>query len=105
MRMKKDVLFGGLLIVMLACGAPHPTGTDGARAEEDVLEIPPEGSLLLSEIVASIEVAAHNTIIGAEFEGGVWEVEFVVGGEEFELKIDPMTGEAISDEPERADDD
>jgi hypothetical protein len=103
--MTKNVLFGVLLIAMVACAAPRPTGTDGTRAEDEVVEIPPEGSLLLSEIVASIEIAGHTTITRVEFEDGAWEVEFVVGGEEYELEIDPMTGEALSEEPQKPDDD
>ena len=107
--MTKNVLFGVLVIVMVACGAPPPTGTDASGTAEKAgcedFEVPPEGALPLSEILASIEVAGHNAITEVEFEGGVWEVEFVVGGEAYELDIDPMTGEALSDEPQRVDDD
>ena len=108
-----------LLAVLLACGGPVHEGDDAGEAEiemaeiddgEDVeegeeLEVPPEGSIPLSEIIASMEIAGHTWITEVEFEDGVWEVEFVVGDEEYELEIDPMTGEALSDEPEKADDD
>ena len=118
--MTKNVLFGVLLIVMVACGAPQsdrpdssgtnvPTADKAGFEEIDIddedFDVPPENALLLSEILASIEVAGHNAITGVEFKDGVWEVEFVVGDEKFEIEIDPMTGEALSDEPERADDD
>jgi hypothetical protein len=116
----KRTLFGVALIVMVACAAPQPGGQDASephaaavdseevedlREGDEGVEIPPEGSLPLSEIVASIEMAGHTAITEVEFEDGVWEVDFMVGGEAYELEIDPMTGEVLSDEPERADDD
>lgn len=102
--MTKNVLFGVLLIVMAACCAPDPAGVEGDLGEDEKLEVPPEGSLPLSEIVASVEIADHTTITEVEFEDGVWKVEFVAGGNEYQLEIDPMTGEALSDEPEMNDD-
>ena len=59
----------------------------------------------LSEIVASVEVVSHHTITEAEFEDGVWKIEFVMDGEEYELQIDPMTGEALSEGPVKKQDD
>ena len=102
-----------LLAVLLACGGTVQEGNEAGEAdvvmaetdEGEELEIPPEGSIPLSEIIASFEIEGHTWITEVEFEDGVWEVEFVVGDEEYELKIDPMTGEALSDEPEKSDDD
>jgi hypothetical protein len=76
-----------------------------AALEEDEgeVEVPPEGALPLSEIIASLEVGAHVAIVEVEFEDGAWEIEYVVGDEVHELRVDPMTGEALdeeADEPE-----
>lgn len=71
--------------------------------EEGEIEVPPEGALPLSEIIASLEVGAHVTIVAAEFEDGAWEIGYVVGDEAHELRVDPMTGKALeeeADEPE-----
>ncbi len=107
-----------ILAALVACG-PAPGGEElvssevteeatdpgEVKGEEEELEIPPEGSLLLSEIIAGFEISGHTAITEVDFEGGVWEIEFVVGGEAYELKIDPVTGEALSEEPEKADGD
>jgi hypothetical protein len=112
-------VFAVLLIVLVACAGPAPESDETSAAEfaaadfeagedlekEDELEIPPEGSLPLSEIIANFEIAGHTAVTEVEFEDGVWEVEFVVGDEKYALEIDPMTGEALSDEPQKPDDD
>jgi hypothetical protein len=72
------------------------------EAEGDV-EVPPEGALPLSEIIANLEVGAHVTIVEVEYEDGAWEVEYVVGDEVHELRADPMTGEAFDDEADEPD--
>lgn len=115
----KEIVFVIVLIFTVACAAPTPEGdatgeADVATAEleegeeleeEEELEIPPEGSIPLSEIIANLEINGHTWITEVEFEDGVWEIEFVSGDEKYELEIDPMTGEALSDEPTRPDDD
>ncbi len=117
--MMRIMVFGALLIVVAACAGPAPESDEPGAAgiatadtetgedveKEDELEIPPEGSLPLSEIIANFEIAGHTAVTEVEFEDGVWEVEFVVGDEEYALQIDPMTGEALSDEPQKPDDD
>jgi hypothetical protein len=115
----RNRMFVVLFVLVVACGCGIPEGdapdeVDVASAEfgeggdleeEGELEIPPEGSIPLSEIIANMEIEGHTFITEVEFEDGVWKVEFVVGDEEFELEIDPMTGEALSDEPRSPDDD
>ena len=101
------------LTFVVACGGGMPDGEEAAptgdmSVDSDVdeaLEVPPEGALPLSAIIANFEIAGHTSVTEVEFENGVWEVEFVVGDEEYELEIDPMTGEALSDEPHEPDDD
>ena len=85
-------------------GAVTESGGEALYAEDfedgnEVSEVPPVGSLPLSEIVASVEVMSHHTITEVEFEDGVWVVEFVMNGEAYEVQIDPLTGEAVSDFP------
>ena len=85
-------------------GGSTESGGEALYAEDfegrsEVPEIPPPGSLPLSEIVASVEVASHHIITEVEFVGGVWEIEFVMDGEVYELQIDPLTGEPVSDSP------
>jgi hypothetical protein len=110
-----------LLAVLVACGGGVPEGRDSVQTdapmepaevddlegeeEGQVLEVPPEGSLPLSQVLAKLEIAGHTFITEVEFEDGVWEIEYVVGGEEYEILVDPMTGEALADETEETEDD
>lgn len=113
MRILLSVLFLALLV---ACGAPAPEGEEAPATdieaveaedlevegedEEEELEVPPEGALPKSEILAKLEALGTTQIIETEFEDGVWEVEYVVDGEEHELSVDPMTGEILPEEEE-----
>lgn len=92
------------VVFLVACAAPAPgTGdqtdqgslAEGHGGEAEVMEIPPVDAIPLSEIIASIEVPNHIHVVEAEFEDGVWEIEYVMAGEEHELQIDPMTGESL----------
>ena len=111
----KNIVTVIVLTALLGCGAPESvdhdtTASDKApeveteaeelEEEDEVLEIPPEGSKPLSEIIASVEVPGHLHIIEVEFEDGVWEIEYVMEGEEHELLIDPITGEAVEEDEE-----
>jgi hypothetical protein len=107
-----------LLALLVACGAPAPEGEDVATAdiesvetedlevegedEEEELEVPPEGALPKSEILAKLEALGYTQIVETEFEDGVWEVEYVADGEEHKLHVDPMTGEILPAEDEEA---
>ena len=89
--MMRIMVFGALLIVVAACAGPasefdEPGAAGIATADtetgedvekEDKLEIPPEGSLPLSEIIANFEIAGHTAVTEVEFEDGVWEVYYV----------------------------
>lgn len=110
--MKKNMLLAVFVIVLCVLGcapkAEHGASTEGGGealyAEDfedgnEVPEVPPVGSLPLSEIIASVEVVSHHTITEVEFEGGVWEIEFVMNGEVYEVQVDPLTGETVSDGP------
>jgi hypothetical protein len=114
--MMRNLFLVILLAVLVACGAPAPEGeepvTDDApmetatgddhegEEEEEALEVPPEGALPLPEVIAKLEALGYTGIVETEFEDGVWEVEYVVDGEERELHVDPMTGEILPEDPE-----
>ena len=100
-----------LLAFLAACATSAPEGeTAGATTADDLdveeeaeeVEIPPEGALPLSVILGRLEAKDYTQIVEAEFEDGVWEIEYIVDGEERELRVDPMTGEIL---PEKAEED
>lgn len=117
----KNVLFVVCVALLLGCSGQAPESeksvtTDGDRGEaifaEDFedggvkeLEAPPEDALPLSEIIETLKTDGYTKIIDAEFEDGVWEIEYVVDGEEHELHVDPVTGEVLPEETQEADED
>lgn len=110
----KNLLIAPLALCALWACAPtghhDPSGTNEGTENEaifaedfeaeggDELEVPPDGAVPLSEIIFSLEVGSHTAITEVEFENGVWDIDYVVGGEEYEILVDPMTGEALPDE-------
>ena len=112
--MAKHLMSICLLALLVACGAPAPEGEEPAatdvelaeaedleaEGDEEETEVPPEGALPKSEILASLEALGYTQIVETEFEDGVWEVEYVVDGEERKLHVDPMTGEILPEEEE-----
>ncbi len=115
-----------LATALVACGTPAPemvepeaagdaasetaetedleAEDDGEGEEGEEVEIPPEGALPKSEILAKLEALGYTGIVETEFEDGAWEVEYVVDGEEHELHVDPMTGEILPAEAEESED-
>lgn len=55
-------------------------------------ELPPQGSLPLSTIVASLEKQKLGVITEVEFEDGFWEVKIHKNGTKRQLNMDPKTG-------------
>ena len=114
----RNLLIVLLLALLVACGAPAPEGEEAPATdiesvetedlevegedEEEELEVPPEGALAKSELLAKLEALGYTQIVETEFEDGTWEVEYVVDGEEHELHVDPMTGEILPEEDEEA---
>lgn len=114
MTLTHAIRFAVLVALLVACGAPAPEGEDPVATdveqaeaeglevegedEEEEFEVPPEGALPKSEILAKLEALGYTQIVETEFEDGVWEVEYVVDGEEHELNVDPMTGEVLREE-------
>jgi hypothetical protein len=117
----KNLLSFFLLAILMACGAPTPEGeapeaTDDPaletavaddpladeedEGEDEEIEIPPDGALPLSEVLSRLEAMDYTPVIEAELEDGVWEIEYVVDGEERKLRVDPLTGEILPEESE-----
>ena len=63
-------------------------------------ELPPKGSKQLSEIARMLEDKGYEPITEVSLEKGVWEVDAYRNNEERELRVDPVTGEIISDHPD-----
>lgn len=61
-------------------------------------ELPPANAKPLSEIVRALEEGGYRHITQVEFEDGEWEIEAQrAGGEEIELRVDPVSGEVTED--------
>ena len=63
-------------------------------------EIPLKDAMPLSEIVKNIEDKGYTPITEISFDEGAWEAEAYKAGYERELKIDPVSGEILSDQPD-----
>jgi len=70
-----------------------------AATARDRDEIPPANGKLLSEIVHSLETQGHRVITDVDFDENVWIVRVYKAGLEFELRVDPVTGETLSVRP------
>ena len=112
--LRKDLWSVLLLAFLVACAMPASEGEDPGATEDAALEtaeaddpetegeeegegveVPPEGALPLSVLASRLEAKEYTPIIEAEFEDGVWEIEYVVDDEAQELLVDPMTGEIL----------
>ncbi len=60
-------------------------------------EKPPVDAAPLSEIIKSLEVKGYSPISEVSVDDGVWEVEVYKDGQERELKVNPVSGQIISD--------
>lgn len=64
---------------------------------DDAEPQPPTGAKLLSEIVAALIDAGYTDVSDASFEGRTWEAEARREGVKRELRVNPVSGEVISD--------
>lgn len=58
-------------------------------------DMPPKNSKPVSEIAASIEKQGY-TIEEIEFDDGKWEVKAYKNDQKHKLKVDPVSGEIVS---------
>jgi len=62
-------------------------------------EIPPANAKRLSEIIESVEAQGHTVITDVDFDDWKWIVRVYKAGLEFEILIDPVSGETLSVTP------
>ncbi|WP_290583142.1 PepSY domain-containing protein [Ketobacter sp.] len=60
-------------------------------------ERPPAGSKPLVDIIQALEAQGYSPITEISMDNGVWEVEAYKNNEERELRVNPLTGEVVSD--------
>lgn len=70
-----------------------------AATARDKDEIPPANAKRLSEIVRSIEAQGHTVITDIDFDDWKWVVRVYKAGLEFEILVDPVSGETLSVTP------
>jgi hypothetical protein len=68
-------------------------------AARDRDEIPPANGKPLSEIIHSLETQGHRVITDVDFDENVWIVRVYKRGLEFEMRVDPVTGQTLSLRP------
>ncbi|MCI0548379.1 MAG: PepSY domain-containing protein [Candidatus Rokubacteria bacterium] len=84
-------------------GTPYELRVDPATGgiisehRDDGDPTPPANARKLSEIVRGLEAAGYTHIDEISFERRTWEVEAVRGGTKRELRVDPITGQVVSD--------
>jgi hypothetical protein len=61
--------------------------------------IPPATAQPLSQIVQIIEAEGHTVIPEIAFDDGVWNFRVYKAGLEYEIKVDPVSGEILSIRP------
>jgi uncharacterized membrane protein YkoI len=73
------------------------TGEVISEHRDDADAKPPAKSLLLSTIIEGIEKAGYTDLDDISFEHRTWEAEVRRNGQKRELRVDPATGEVVSD--------
>jgi len=71
----------------------------GVALARDKDEIPPATAKPLSEIVKTLEKQGHTVITDVDFDDWVWVFGVYKAGLEFELRVDPVSGEILSIRP------
>ena len=89
--MQQLLRLAALIAIPLAAGTAHARDKD---------EVPPATAKPLSEIVRSLEIEGHTVITDIDFDDWVWVVRSYKAGFEFELRVDPVTGEVSSIRPD-----
>ncbi|WP_437229650.1 PepSY domain-containing protein [Planctomicrobium sp. SH661] len=66
-------------------------------------EMLPAKSLPLSKVLATLEQQGLTSIVEADFDNGIWEIEGMRGDRPVELHVDPLTGKSHGEHPDRID--
>ncbi len=75
---------------------PQSGAVTRTEQEDAESELPQQGGVPLSKIVASLEEQKVGVITEVEFDDGFWEVEIRKNGTKRKLNIDPNTGKSRS---------
>ncbi|MGI9281205.1 MAG: PepSY domain-containing protein [Endozoicomonas sp.] len=54
----------------------------------------------LSQIIKLLEDQGYRPIVDVSMDDGLWEIEAYKGNEKRELKVNPDSGEVVSDRPD-----
>lgn len=65
-------------------------------AQAVLAERPPSDAKPLSEIVKILESQGYAPVVDVEFDDGVWEVEAYRDGAKMKLKVNPESGDIVS---------
>jgi hypothetical protein len=68
-----------------------------AEHRDEAEALPPDGSQPLSKIAATLMGAGYTDLNDASYEGRSWEIEARSENVKRELRVDPATGDIISD--------
>ena len=79
------------LSVLLASGSAQARDRD---------EIPPATAKPLSEIVLHLEAEGHTVLTDIDFDDWIWLIRSYKAGLEYELRVDPISGEILSVRPD-----
>ncbi len=64
-------------------------------------DIPPSDAKPLSEIVSGLERQGYNPVVEIDFDDGRWEVEAYKDRTRYELRVDPRSGDILSERQDR----
>ncbi len=70
-----------------------------AFAAQTVLarDVPPSDAKPLSEIVSGLEGKGYKPVVEIDFDDGRWEVEAYKDRTRYELRVDPRSGDILSE--------
>ena len=86
----------GLLSIVIGIASLLAVTIASARDKD---EIPPANAKRLSEIVEFVESQGHTVITDVDFDDWVWIMRVYKAGLEFEIRVDPVSGEILGIRP------
>ena len=73
------------------------TGEIVAEHRDDDDPVPPKGALALSQVLRRVMEEGYSEFEEVSWENGLWEMEARRAGLKRELRVDPQTGEVLTD--------
>ncbi len=68
------------------------------------VEMPPQDAKPLSELVRTLEKQGYSSFVDIEFDDSQWEIKAYKEGVKRKLKVNPVSGEIVSDRQDQEDD-